>query len=408
MMIFANKLRRLRNELGETQAQTAAAIGVSRANLTQWETGKYLPSAQNARQLDDYFQAGNVLVNLVEAAKSPHGTRPSDSIGVTFVTDPGSLPRVFQQVGRGLVDRLILDDHGEPLGWRHNLQKERYQTAQSTAYGIKAMLVVGEPYVDFDALVHSLMAMRSPHGGWLGRSGASRSEITATVLDALFRVGTSITVDEAMTLMAQSLSPLSKARPYLLATALQTVARLRPDGPLADELVDSLLAARLEFDDTRLWPEKIEPGLALAEPSAVHTARAVVALREVLRGRDDRHDAREAVEGATQWLAGHARSDDGVTEELIRPRPDGDGSTRVNIRHFTSAWAVQALAGAPQIPIARLNRALRVLWNRYDRERGLWAWGNGDLPIWMTLDSVTALRTAALLLAAPPVRPPEE
>ncbi|HYS39520.1 MAG TPA: helix-turn-helix transcriptional regulator, partial [Pseudonocardiaceae bacterium] len=45
---FGHELKRIRRQRGETQGQSAAAIGVSRANLTQWETGKYLPSAQNA------------------------------------------------------------------------------------------------------------------------------------------------------------------------------------------------------------------------------------------------------------------------------------------------------------------------------------------------------------------------
>lgn len=60
------ELRRLRKAAGETQAETARIIGVTRANLTQWETGKYLPSTHNARQLDDHFRAANALFTLVE------------------------------------------------------------------------------------------------------------------------------------------------------------------------------------------------------------------------------------------------------------------------------------------------------------------------------------------------------
>jgi hypothetical protein len=79
----------------------------------------------------------------------------------------------------------------------------------------------------------------------------------------------------------------------------------------------------------------------------------------------------------------------------------------VTIRHFTAAWVVQALSGAAwTVPVVRLHAALRIVWSRYDRDLGLWAWGNGDLPIWMTLDSVTALRGAALAMATPPLSPP--
>src|ERR1700749_2974100 len=71
------ELRRIRLAVGETQAQSARAIGVSRANLAQWEPGRYLPSTRNARQLDAHFDAGNTLVNLVDAARSPQDHGPA-------------------------------------------------------------------------------------------------------------------------------------------------------------------------------------------------------------------------------------------------------------------------------------------------------------------------------------------
>jgi DNA-binding XRE family transcriptional regulator len=399
-------LRRLRVELGETQAQSAHAVGVSRANLAQWESGRYLPSDSSAQLLDEHFRAGNALLELVTAARPTHG-RPVTAVATVQTPDTsGSLLSVFHQVGSSLTGYLLRDDAGSPTGWRHNLQKDQHLSALSTAYGVKAMVVVGEPYVDFDAISRSLFAMRSPEGDWRGRSGASRPEIMAAVLDALFRIGTTMPVEKALALTDRSLDDFSRTRPYLLSTVLQTVLRLRPDSALATGLIDDLLGARLDFGGSLLWPEKIEPDLALPEPSAVHTARAVVALRDALVVHD-RADIRDAIEQAIGWLVAKNRPDDGVIEELIRSRPDGHGSTRVAIRHFTSAWVVQALAGA-DAPLSRLHSALRILWSRYDRVQGLWAWGNGDLPIWMTLDSVTALRAAALSLAAPPLGPTEE
>ncbi|SRR6266568_1450048 len=405
---FGHELKRIRRQRGETQGQSAAAIGVSRANLTQWETGKYLPSAQNARQLDDHFRAGNALVNLAERARSLRGPGTAPVAKANFVTQRPSLLDVFHQVGRGLVEHVIRDEQGRPAGWRHNLQQEQRRVSLSTAYGIKAMLVVGEPYLDLNALGDSLLSMRSEDGQWLGRSGRSRPEMTAVVLDALFRIGTPLTVDEALELSERSLDRFSRTRSYLLASVLQTVVRLRPDAPLALGLIDDLLAARLDFGGRPLWPEKKEAGLVLPEPSVVHTARAVVALREALRYYGERDDIEEAVGQATQWLTDRVHRDDGVVEELARPRPDGDGTTRVTIRHFTSAWVVQALAATPQVPPSRLHSALRTLWERYDAELGLWAWGNGEVPIWMTLDAVTALNVATRAAVEPPLSPPEE
>lgn len=400
------ELRRLRKAAGETQAETAKIIGVTRANLTQWETGKYLPSTHNARQLDDHFRAANALFTLVETARSPQEHTPPPIVADVGVVDTSrSLLQVFHTVGAKLAERLIRDEHGKPLGWRQNLQKKTPPTVLSTAYGISTMLLVGDTYLDLHPLAEKLHSRRTEFG-WRGRPEGRWPETTAAVVDALFRMGTTLSADDGLELLEHSLDPFSTTRPYLLATTLQAAVRLRPDARLTDRLIDDLLATRLVFNGNRLWPEKNEAGLVAPEPSVAHTARAIVVLRDVLRNRTDRHDAQEAADEATQWLVDHTHPDDGVAEDLEKPRPDGDGTARIIIRHFTSAWVVQALATAPLLPLPRLNRALGTLWERYDADQGLWAWGSGDLPIWQTLDAVTALRSAALAVAAPPLSPP--
>lgn len=394
------ELRRWRRQRNQTQAAVAAAIGVSRANLTQWETGKYLPSVENARLLDDYFGAGGAITTLVESGRLPGNAAP---VGGT--PNGPSLLQVFHRVGTSLRDAIGQDHKGRP-GWQQNLQQDRPPSVLSTAYGIKAMVVVDEPYVDLDALADSLLRMLDDTEMWSADPESLRPEIVATVVDALYRVGTPMPIDDALRRLEASLDDeFARNRPYLLATALQTVTRLRPDAPLADRLVDDLLATRQAHRDTLVWPEKREPGLALVEPSTVHTARAVVALRDVLRNRD-RPDLTEAVEQATRWLIDRNDPDHGVGEDLARPDAGDQPEIRISIRHFTAAWVVQALSLAPQpVPAGRLRAPLDLLWGRYDQAVGLWRWGNGDLPIWMTLDAITALRTAALTLAAPPLRP---
>ena len=398
------ELRRWRKALGETQAESAAAVEVSRPNLAQWETGKYLPSEENARRLDDHFRAANALYRLVEAARAPQERSVSAAAGVV-VGRTRSLAEVFHGVGRALVENLIYDDADKPLGWRHNLQTGSAPTPLSTAYGISALQQVGTPYAGLHSLVERLYAMRLPHG-WQGRSGGNRPEVTAAVLDALFSAGTAMSADEALNMLEGSLDNFSRTRPYILSCALHTAVRLWPDASLTGRLIDDLLATRLDFDGTFLWPEKHEPALVLPEPSVVHTARAVTVLHEVLRDRADRDDVREAVEQATEWLISRTHPDDGVEEGLTRLKPGERSTTGVVIRHFTSAWVVQALVGDPLVPVVRLNRALHMLWSRYDTRSGLFAWGSGDLPIWMTLDAVTALRAAALAVVEPPLSPP--
>jgi len=400
------ELRRLRRAAGETQAELAGIIGVSRANLTQWETGKYLPSSHNAQQLDDHFQAGNTLVSLAEAARSPRDESPA--AGLSGVVDTtGSVLQVFGQVGRSLAEHLIRDERGRALGWRHNLQKTSGHTALASAYGISAMSVVGEPYIDLHSIAENLYEMRTEYG-WQGRSGGRRPETTAAAVDALCRVSTLLSADEGLAYLERSLDDFSRTRPFLLSSVLCTAVRLRPDAPLTLALVDDLLSARLDFDGALLWPEKSDRSLVAPEPSAVHTARAVVALREVLRNGAERTDVRDAVDQGTQWLIDHTHPDDNVTEELVREKASETGATRTAIRHFTSAWVVQALVCAPRVPLPRIERALSSLWERYQPGLGLWAWGSGDLPIRMTLDAVTALRVAALALVTASIPPSGE
>ncbi|RSM38469.1 helix-turn-helix domain-containing protein [Amycolatopsis balhimycina DSM 5908] len=393
------ELRRLRKAAGQTQADVARIVGVSRANLTQWETGRYLPSAENARLLDDHFRAANALVELAEAARSP-----APAAGGVLTTG-GSLLEVCRRAGHSLAGELIRDANGRAVGWRHNLQKRGKHTTLATAYGISAMVEVGEPYIDLRPVVEDLYAKRSEFG-WQGRSGGRRPEVTAAVVDALFQAGTVLSAEEGLGYLEHSLDDYSRTRPFLLSAALRTSVRLRPDAPLTRRLTDDLLASRLDFDGVPLWGEKKEPGLVAPEPSTAHTARAVVALRELLRYGQGGEDVREAVEVGTRWLIERTHPDDGVSEDLALLQPDGLPEVRLTIRHFTSAWVVQALAEAPKVPLARLSRALNSLWERYEPGRGLWAWGSGDLPIWMTLDAVTALRSAALAFAAPPFLPP--
>src|SRR3954463_4333910 len=107
------ELRRLRKAAGQTQADVARIVGVSRANLTQWETGRYLPSAENARLLDDHFRVANALVEMAEAARTP--TAATGGV----LTTGGSLLEVFRRAGTSLAEELIRDADGRAVGWRH-------------------------------------------------------------------------------------------------------------------------------------------------------------------------------------------------------------------------------------------------------------------------------------------------
>ena len=57
-------------------------------------------------------------------------------------------------------------------------------------------------------------------------------------------------------------------------------------------------------------------------------------------------------------------------------------------------------AGVPAAHPAVSNAVARI-WDSYGGDTAaLWAWDNGDLPIWMTFDAIEALRLANLAVPA--------
>jgi hypothetical protein len=239
--------------------------------------------------------------------------------------------------------------------------------------------------------------------GWSARTQtAPRLEATATVLDGLLCSGAPIGVDDVLRMLERLIDEAALQRPFVLTSALEPVMRVAPDSTLARQLIKSLLACRGEFGGFALWPEKLlDRDQPLLDPSVVHTARAVTALRAA-----DDPSAQEAVAVAEEWLR---QVDDlnGVSEIIRRDvEPDGDDQLRreeLSIEHFTAAWYVRALVGSSAPAYDKIQRALGVVWSRYDTKHHFWAWGNGDVPVWMLNDTISALHAAALALHPTPV-----
>ncbi len=219
------------------------------------------------------------------------------------------------------------------------------------------------------------------------------------VVDALTRVGV-LNPGAALAMLEGLVDDATRHRPFVLTTVLETVLRLAPDSNLAHDLLGYLLAARRPFDGQLVWPEKVGDGQAKLTASMPHTARAVVVLQTAARCID-RAELRDALHTGQEWLA-DTWDDEGVSEVISREiedeRPGVAAREELSIRHFTAAWVVRALAGVERPDTGRLGTALARVWTWFDPESGLWGWGNGDLPVWMTHDSVAAVRAAALAL----------
>jgi hypothetical protein len=310
---------------------------------------------------------------------------------------------VFVDVRSALLGQLCYDEDRQPSGWRHNLvPSDEAPTVLSTAYGLKALALLGGPQGQTAALVDSISRAAIRDGdrivGWGARSQtAARIETTAVVLDALLRVGAPINTDEALRILSGLIDEVARERPFILTTVLEPVLRIAPDSSLATELIRLLMACRTDFGGMSLWPEKLlERDQPLLDPSVAHTARAIT----VLRSAGD-SASKDAVATAEAWVTG-ADNLNGVTETIRRKA--AHGREELAIEHFTSAWVVRALAGTATPNQGFIRRALDVVWARYDPTTRFWAWGNGDVPVWMMHDAIAALHAAALALHSTPIK----
>jgi DNA-binding XRE family transcriptional regulator len=382
-----------------SQKAVAEALGVRRPTVAQWESGRFLPSVAKLQQLDDYFGAGGALVALRGPARAGHVAIPREH--------PPAQGSTLAEVFDGVADRLvegIVHDPEDPgcLGWAHGVGVDGRPTPWSTALGVRALLLLDRADVDLSAIARTL-GRRQRNGGWSNRTiDLPRPEVTAVVLATLHRIGDGgADLDEAWTRLGELITPQDHNRPFVLSTVLENVAQIRPGSSLVEELVRRLLAARIDFQGTRAWASIGNQEPDRVEPSAAHTARAVVALRRVSASHD-RPEVADAIAEATGWLAAN-RNDEGVTEVLRVNREHR--AWDVPVDHFTSAHVVRALTDAP-VDHQRLAAALATLWSSYVPTERLWAWKHdGRLAVWINHDAIVALRSAAFAGFPSPYHP---
>jgi hypothetical protein len=404
LRVFGAELTRTLRMRQTTVEQAAAELAVPPADVARWAAGQELPSEPEAHSLDEYLTARGAIQNLVIDLRSRPDRRGPRLVSVLppHLATP-TLLQTFGNVAAALRDCLVRDADGKPLGWPRDLRDLPGEaTASSTAYGIKTMLLLEDGLAaDLVPVAQNLQKMARPAGGYTGREQSeSRSETTAAALNALRRITAFEDFDIHVAQMERGLGDFEKSRPFILTTILETSLLLEPGSRLVEVLIDNLLSARRPYGDLLLWPEKAEPLLIAPNPSVAHTARAVRVLAGVQAIRPS-GQVQEALEQATAWLT-EPRDLHNAYEATERPVKDG--LELVHIRHFTAAWVVKALVSAG-VPATHptVGNALAQIWNSYGGDAAtLWAWDNGDLPIWMTFDAIEALRLAHLAVPAHP------
>jgi transcriptional regulator with XRE-family HTH domain len=399
---FGEILRRHRERRRLTQLSAAALVGVSRATFTQWEGNKHLPSLANVQELDRALEASGVLIDALESTRSegsrtrPLSTPHAPATGPTVAT-------VSRDARAALDGQLCFDDDSRPIGWRHNLVPSfERPSLVSTSFGLRAQALLGGPDAHTPALVERMLAAGVTADGTItgwkaSTQHAPRLEMTAAAIESLLRAGVPLKVDRVVESIRALLDETARERPSVLSQAVEPLLRVAADADLTADVVNDLLDCRQDFQGVLLWPEKrLHRDQPLLEPSVAQTARAVTALRDApaeLVG--------DAVLAAEEWLAGQTNL--GEDTEIIR-RTLGDGTREELALHtFTPALVVQALAGAQRPNVRAITRALQPVWDRYVPSLHLWAWSNGDVPVWMLVDGVAALQAAAdALLTGPP------
>jgi hypothetical protein len=318
------------------------------------------------------------------------------------------LQEEFRRISGALRDSLVRNPEEGPMGWPHDLRHGSELVAVlSTAYGLRAVLLLEGflPHELLPAAAHVVSRSSLLGGGYAARSQAQpRPEVTAGVLETLHIIDGTADYDRLVASIKRQVDAFVRSRPVIIAMMLEASAQIGYDSELTCSLIRDLLAARNAYGSLLLWPEKTEPGPAFPAPSVVHTARAVRALARAhgtwftIRNPDALDtEAWEAAQQAAAWLA-EQQDLENASEIISRQLPDG--VEPLYVRHFTAAWVVKALVSVG-LPASHpsVSRAVDRIWNYYNTNAALWSWGNGDLPIWMTLDAVDALRMAALTSA---------
>jgi hypothetical protein len=409
--------RSLRLEL-ETEALSALAVALTDAgHVAAGPTALLLPTGAGTAR-----RGGAADVDLPEHAAGGAPPRSRD-LGTgqkgreIAAAAPPRLVRSqapmlleeFRRISAALRDALVPDARG--TGWPHDLrQGSKPWTTLSTSFGLKAILLLeGSLPHDLIPVAERLRNSELPGGGYAARSQAGpRPESTAAVLSALHRLDGTTKLDDQLAALKDNLGKFEKTRPFILTNVLETSVQLGSDPGLTRSLIQDLLAARRPYGNVLLWPEKAEKSLVAPVPSIAHTSRAVRALAQALAApsaspaeEDLDAEAREAVNQAAAWLA--EQQDLGnVSESIDRQPDDGVDVDSVYVRHFTAAWVVKALVSAG-LPASHpsVSGAVAWVWEYYSRSVGLWRWTNGDLPVWMTLDAIDALRLAAFAITTP-------
>jgi 3',5'-cyclic AMP phosphodiesterase CpdA/endonuclease/exonuclease/phosphatase family metal-dependent hydrolase len=322
---------------------------------------------------------------------------------------PFDLRELYANAEKSLLDLLRSSrNQKNAKGWTHRIETSNLSMI-ATAYGLLILRLIDARDPRFleskSEIMKTLMATRLEDGGWSASSqgNSGRPEATAWAILALDEWGATAEAASGMaaleTMFENEKDAEARDFVFILSLVLRIVASIKPTSPLVSELADLLLraAARDEEGKARHWSpytfrdqEKWSRG---TEPSALHTAHAMLALTTAFRASRGKAGLKpEELSEARRWLLEQPWEN---TQETIH-RTSKEGKIEVlQVNHFTTPWVLMALLACKVSPSEpRVRAAVEDL--AQGAEHGLWNWGAEKRPIWASYDALKALSEYAL------------
>ncbi|MGW6268943.1 MULTISPECIES: prenyltransferase/squalene oxidase repeat-containing protein [unclassified Streptomyces] len=304
-----------------------------------------------------------------------------------------------------LAEFRVLSHRGLDLaGWSQYLDDHHVPpTAIGTSYGLRMLAAcdLREPRVRRRHVFDSLLALQKTGGGWAASTQRDRGrpEVTAWVLAAMVRSGLDEVTRARLTGVLEDMldpaeDPLGMDRITVLTIVVAALAEIAPESSgllrLVHRLADAARPGTATGGGTACWGESVHA----TEPSAAHTARAVLALHRAAAALPDGSPFTRVAGAGLRWLCG-TDLELRLTDEQVR-RPMADGTVdALLVGHFTPAWVTRALLlpGAPEAPELLAATARSTLDCFKD---GTWRWHDGRQPIWLAYQGALAMREYAL------------
>lgn len=122
-MIFAEKLRQLRERSGMSQEKLAEQLGVSRQVITKWENGTGTPKIDNLKALADCFHVTlDELLGRTEASDQDLASQYRKTLDKLRISSQSTVDLIDQAIRLGMQLSTGAEKEHDPVGKYRNIR----------------------------------------------------------------------------------------------------------------------------------------------------------------------------------------------------------------------------------------------------------------------------------------------